>query len=260
MQTRRIKFLPSLVGLLLALIASAAGAQGYSNYLELRIYPVDETKQDRFLEFFEEHYLESQEVVGMRIWGQFKDLEASDRFVWLRGYRTMNERLAGLKQFYTSPVWMETGRVAVSMLTGRAQHVHFLEPASEADAFGSDWYRPLLVSELAVDADPGILVALVFQIEGELDGVLRAVRSSVVPTVHASGGRSIGLFRSSDQANNFPILPFIENEEVVVLFTTFASKEASQSAIASLDSSLPYLETFVLEPGERSRIRHREVQ
>lgn len=256
MNTRNRKLLLLLTAPLL-LITNTVTAQGYSTYLELRVYPVDETKQDRFLEFFEEHYLESQEVVGMRIWGQFKDLQAADRFVWLRGYRTMEERLAGLKQFYTSSVWMETGQTAVSMLTGRAQHVHFLEPVSQAEAFGSNWHRPLLVSEVTPETNPGILVAVVFRIEDELDELLATVRSVVVPDLQAAGGEPIGLFRSSKEPNNFPILPFIEDEEVVVLFSTFESTESYESALASIDPSLPYLETFLLEPGRRSRIRHR---
>ena len=76
--------------------AMSLADSSYSNFLELRIYPVHEDKRDRFLEFFEEHFLESQGVLGMRIWGQFRDLETPGNFVWLRGYRKMEERAAGL--------------------------------------------------------------------------------------------------------------------------------------------------------------------
>ena len=64
----------------------------HSSYLELRIYKSLEGQRDRFLSYFEEHYLESQEATGMRIWGQFHDLGTPSQFVWLRGYRDMESR------------------------------------------------------------------------------------------------------------------------------------------------------------------------
>jgi len=79
-----------------AVAAAIEPDTGYSSYLELRIYQTRDGQRDRFLHHFEEHYLESQEEVGMRIWGQFRDLTAPDQFVWLRGYRTMDERQTGL--------------------------------------------------------------------------------------------------------------------------------------------------------------------
>ena len=107
--------------LLLAVSAtSVSQAQSFSNFLELRIYTTKPEARDRFLDFFEEHYLESQEVLGMRIWGQFRDLETPTHFVWLRGYRSMEERKEGLMAFYTSPMWQETGVEVGQMLAAQA--------------------------------------------------------------------------------------------------------------------------------------------
>ncbi len=227
---------------------------GYSSFVELRVYSIQEPSRDRFLEFFEEHYLESQEVFGMRIWGQFRDLDAPDHFVWLRGYQNMEQRQAGLQQFYTSPVWAETGPEAVSMLSVGAGRVHFLEPASAADGFAADAKRPLLLSEVPAGVSPGILVAEVFPVEGNVAAVVETVRSSVVPYYENSGGNILGLFRSSDQPNNFPLMPFSE-ETVAVLFTSFEGREQYSAAIESWQSPLPR-ETLELEPGRRSRLRH----
>ena len=241
---------------LFATLAGAAQATDLSNYLELRIYPVQEGRQERFLEFFEEHYLESQEVLGMRIWGQFRDLDNAGHFVWLRGYDNMEDRLSGLQRFYTSPLWFETGSEAVSMLAGRARHVHFLEPVSPEDGFEANTMRPLLASEDAAADARGLLVATVFRAEGEVEPLVETVRSTVAPVFEAAGGRQLGLFRSSAEPNNFPMLPFIEDETVVVLFTSFDSRERYESV--ALSEEMPEVfETFVLEPGRRSRLRHR---
>jgi hypothetical protein len=243
------------LGLSIAL-TGAAKSSDYSNYVELRIYPVQEGRQERFLEFFEEHYLESQEVLGMRIWGEFRDLDNTGHFVWLRGYDNMDERLSGLQKFYTSPLWFETGSEAVSMLAGRARHVHFLEPVSSEEGFDANTMRPLLASEDAAADARGLLVATVFRAEGEVELLIETVRSTVAPAFEAAGGRQLGLFRSSAEPNNFPMLPFIEDETVVVLFTSFENRERYASVVLLEEMPEP-LETFVLEPGRRSRLRHR---
>jgi hypothetical protein len=229
---------------------------GYSSFIELRRYSIQEPSRDRFLEFFEEHYLESQEVFGMRIWGQFRDLEAPGQFVWLRGYQDMEQRRAGLEQFYTSPVWAETGPEAASMLNVGAGRVHFLEPVSTTDGFAADAKRPLLLSEVPAGISSGILVAEVFPVTGDVAAVVETVRSSVVPHYESSGGTILGLFHSSDQPNNFPLMPFIEDQTVVVLFTTFEGREQYSAVTESWQSPLPR-ETLVLEPGKRSRLPSR---
>ena len=228
---------------------------GYSSFVELRLYSIQEPSRDRFLEFFEEHYVESQEVFGMRIWGQFRDLETPGLFVWLRGYQDMEQRRAGLEQFYTSPVWAETGPEAISMLNPGAGRVHFLEPVSAADGFAADAKRPLLLSEVPAGVSSGILVVEVFPVEGNVAAVVETVRSSVVPHYENSGGSILGLFHSSDQPNNVPLMPFIEDQTVVVLFTTFEGREQYSAMTESWQSPLPR-ETLVLEPGRRSRLRH----
>ena len=89
---------------------------GYGRYLELRVYSTKENKRDPFLDYFEKYYLESQEEVGMRIWGQFGDLDEANHFVWLRGYRSMDERATGLMRFYTGELWNRTGQQVRDML------------------------------------------------------------------------------------------------------------------------------------------------
>ena len=99
-------------------------------------------------------------------------------------------------------------------------------------------------------------MAAVFQVEEEVEPLVDVVRSAVVPAFEAAGGSRLGLFRSSSETNNFPILPFIEDETVVVLFASFESRERFASVAFSEQAPAP-LETFVLEPGRRSRLRHR---
>jgi hypothetical protein len=52
---------------------------------------------------FEREFLDTQEATGMRVLGQFRDLDAPDRFVWLRGFPDMAQRRASLEAFYNGP-------------------------------------------------------------------------------------------------------------------------------------------------------------
>ncbi|MBA3583144.1 MAG: NIPSNAP family protein [Gemmatimonadetes bacterium] len=73
--------------------------------VELRQYTLHPGKRDVLIVLFDREFVESQEAVGMRIIGQFRDLDNPNRFVWLRGFRDMPSRAQALKDFYGGPVW-----------------------------------------------------------------------------------------------------------------------------------------------------------
>src|SRR5687767_14085568 len=59
--------------------------------VELRQYTLHPGQRDVLIELFEREFVETQEAEGMRIVGQFRDLDNPDRFVWLRGFPDMPE-------------------------------------------------------------------------------------------------------------------------------------------------------------------------
>lgn len=261
MVTRTFALWIAAMGVLCLTPMAAAAAEpepcGFSNFVEMRIYSTHEKERDRFMKFFEEHYLESQEVVGMRIWGQFLDLTTARHFVWLRGYRDFDARQEELMGFYMSPVWQETSPEVGTMLVS-AEHVHFLEPLGPEGCFAEDLARPSRYSSKPVETQRGVVVAQVFLVEDEpFSEVEQQVRDQIIPALEAQGATSLGLFRSSERPNNVPRLPFIEDETIVVWFASFASQASYEKALRSAKMSREPLEVFVLEPGQRSRLYHR---
>src|SRR3954451_8369173 len=102
------------IGLILAgaalMGAAPAGAatpalQGSFPLVELRQYTLHEGQRDVLINLFEREFIESQEALGMKVLGTFTDLDRPDRFVWLRGFKDMDSRLAGETSFYGGPVW-----------------------------------------------------------------------------------------------------------------------------------------------------------
>src|SRR5215510_9567490 len=77
----------------------------FSPVVELRQYTLRPGKRDTLIDLFERELVEAQEAVGMKIIGQFRDLDDPDRFVWLRGFPDMSTRGRALEAFYDGPVW-----------------------------------------------------------------------------------------------------------------------------------------------------------
>jgi hypothetical protein len=73
--------------------------------VELRQYTLHPGQRDVLIDLFDREFVESQEALGMKIIGQFRDLDNPNRFVWLRGFRDMPSRAQALKDFYGGPVW-----------------------------------------------------------------------------------------------------------------------------------------------------------
>ena len=71
--------------------------------VELRQYTLHPGQRDVLIDLFDREFVETQEAAGMRIIGQFRDLDHPDRFVWLRGFRDMTSRAKALTDFYGGP-------------------------------------------------------------------------------------------------------------------------------------------------------------
>jgi hypothetical protein len=72
---------------------------------ELRQYTLQPGQRDVLIELFDREFVETQEAVGMRVVGQFHDLDRADRFVWVRGFQDMTSRAKALADFYGGPAW-----------------------------------------------------------------------------------------------------------------------------------------------------------
>ena len=70
--------------------------------LELRNYLVRYGRRDEFINLFEENFVQSQNILGGYILGQYRIKGADDNFFWIRGFRDMPARYKFLNDFYIS--------------------------------------------------------------------------------------------------------------------------------------------------------------
>src|SRR3989442_14099753 len=67
--------------------------------VELRQYTLHPGKRDILIDLFDREFIEPQEAIGIKVIGQFRDVDDPDRFVWLRGFRDVASRAKALQDF-----------------------------------------------------------------------------------------------------------------------------------------------------------------
>jgi len=230
--------------------------------IELRQYLTNPGQRDVLIELFEREFVESQEAQGMTLIGQFRDLDAPDRFVWLRGFTDMEARKAALEGFYFGPVW-QAHRAAANATLLDNDDVLLLKPPVVAARFDLPPRQPY-----SVELPPaGLLTVTVQALDGPPDAGLAArFETEVRPALEAAGARVAGWMVSETRPNNFPRLPVREGEQVLVWIGRFADAAAyaehldlaSRAGLGDgfgVASTRGVIQRLRLAPTARSRLR-----
>ena len=228
--------------------------------LELRQYTLHPGLREDLVRLFDREFVEPQEALGMAVLGQFRDLDAPDRFVWLRGFTDMAARRQGLASFYGGPVW-QRHRIAANATMLDSDDVRLLRPAWPGAELRPWPSRP---SSAATGAAAGLLVALVIPLrEPASDAVLalaRGRRSDGV--VEGSHPTWTAWYATEPAPNDFPALPVREGPVLAAfaLFDGIARLDAAdawvrESAHRLRDHAASTPEVRRLLPTARSRTR-----
>jgi hypothetical protein len=231
--------------------------------LELRQYTLRPGKRDTLIELFDGTLAEPQEAAGMRLYGQFRDLDDDDRFVWLRGFPDMDARAAALGAFYGGLVWHEH-RAAANATMVDSDDVLLLRPAAGDTGFDLPAQLPDSVASSLVTVT---LYHLPPRAGDEFaDLFVREAR----PLLADLGAPPLACLRTEHSENNFPTLPVREGENVFAWVAAFADQDAHLEHVRLLGRStrwthdlLPLLtkqlargpEQLHLAPTARSRLR-----
>jgi hypothetical protein len=189
--------------------------------VELRQYALRPGRRDELIDLFDSKLVEPQEADGMSVIGQFRDLDRPDRFVWLRGFPSMDARRASLEAFYTGPVWKAHSKAANATML-ETDDVLLLRPASPDFAFRLDR------STRATDAcgeGPGLVTATILDLDGA--DPAQAVERVEPP----EGGSLLGCLVTEPSPNTFPALPVREDENVLVWFAGYRDRRALDLAL-----------------------------
>jgi len=191
--------------------------------IELRQYTLHPGQRDVLIELFEREFIAPQEALGLQVAGIFRELDAPDRFVWLRGFPDMASRPSRLAGFYDGPVWQRHRNAANATMID-SDDVLLLRPLGPDAQAGAAALVTATICRLhsAADAD-----ALAAQFERTLQEAWRT-----------AGAQWVVGFVTEATPNNYPRLPIREGEQVLVWLSGFAD-EVTQRHHATQIAALP---------------------
>lgn len=183
---------------------------------EFRNYTMRPGRRDALIELFEREFVETQEAMGLRVVGTFRNADDPDRFVWIRGFADMQTRAAALEAFYTSEIW-RTHRNAANATMIDSDDVLLLRPEA-GSALPDD--RPPIGSQGATDA---IIVATTYFLhpQSEQDFASFFARE-VAPALSVP---PFATFATEHSPNSYPRLPVRENETVFLTLARFDNRD-----------------------------------
>ncbi|HEX5682850.1 MAG TPA: NIPSNAP family protein [Ideonella sp.] len=210
--------------------------------IELRRYRTQLGRRDELIALFEREFIESQEAVGMRLPGLFREPAEPDRFTWLRGFADMASRAAGLKAFYFGPVWQDFRNAANATIVD-SDDVLLLRPSPGLPA--------LAPAERA--ASPRPWRAIVLPLAEPAGDDLRAwIDTHWLSSLRQAGAEDLGVFETEFAENNFPRLPVRTDGPVLMLLAAWPGG----ASVPGLDTLAPWLRAeplvLQLEPTARS--------
>lgn len=219
------------------LSGEAAGTRAVADAIfELRNYTLRPGRRDELITLFEREFVESQERAGASILGTFRDIDAADHFVWLRGFSGMAARKDSLTAFYTGPVW-QAHRDSANATMLDSDNVHLLHRLGGALRVAA--HRP---GTTAADEARSMFAIDTYALAGRDENELARLA--------AQDGHAVATFATERSANNFPRLP-VRDDVVLVVMRRF---EAEQPVPPVSDLPAPVV-TLRLRPTRRSLLR-----
>ncbi|WP_129791444.1 NIPSNAP family protein [Sphingosinicella sp. CPCC 101087] len=206
--------------------------------VELRQYKIVPGRRDAFIALFDRAFVESQEAEGMRLIGQFRDLDDPDRFVWLRGFADMAARRRALEHFYSGPVWQAHRGEANPMLEDN-DNVLLLRPAWPGAGFT---LAPRPAANSDEGADGFVVATILYLWKPPEEGFTEFFRTQVRPALESAGIPVLAVLEPERAPNDFPRLPVRSDERLLVWFTRFESETARDELIVRLGASADWRE------------------
>ncbi|HEX6966405.1 MAG TPA: NIPSNAP family protein [Gemmatimonadaceae bacterium] len=205
--------------------------QRHATAVELRQYALHPGQRETLVELFDHEFVETQEAVGIEVIAQFRDIDRSDVFTWLRGFPDMASRAVSLRAFYDGPVWARH-RDAANATMISSDNVWLLRPARPGSGFTIAGGRPPIGAR-AIPAE--LVVATIYTLTASAAPTFAEwFEREMTPRLVAAGGRPIASFETEPSVNTYPRLPVREGEHAFVWFARFTDTAAYDRHLETL--------------------------
>jgi hypothetical protein len=195
--------------------------------LELRNYILKPGKRDDFINYFEKHFITSQNILGGYVLGQFRIKDAGNRFLWFRGFSDMNSRSIYLPEFYRkSPVWQKF-KAGANELIADNDDVHLLKPLNDTGINTNSFARHKGI----------VVVDYYIANDSQLDQLINLYKTKYAPYLQSIGVNNSSLWVSEPAANDYPSLPVIQDKNLLVVITFYKNEAEYQSKLKLAESN-----------------------
>jgi len=226
--------------------------------IELRRYRLHPEKREELISLFDHQLIETQEEAGMRVVGQFRDIDNPDAFVWLRQFESMEARATALETFYCGPTWQRYSAQANATMRN-SDNVLLLRPWQTEENLPRLQRRPA-PGTIVVFGSLFVCSICYLKPSGE-SAFGDFFEQKVKPEILKAGAEIVGVMASEHSRNTWPRLPVREGENVFVWLSRFShvgdyaiytgrleQSDTWRNAVASK------LDTFLWRPVETSRL------
>lgn len=199
--------------------------------IELRNYLLKRGKRDAFINFFEKHFISTQEERSGFPLGQYRILNEPERFFWIRGFYDIKNRSTFLPTFYYSDFWKQHRNTANEMIANN-DHVHLLHPlilnhdtlvAGAIDRGLLNSYNRLAVIE--------------FYTANEKQNKLKQLfANAYIPLLHSCGITDFTVWESELTVNDFPALPVFQDKNLLVTITFYKDEQEYRDKMELLEN------------------------
>jgi hypothetical protein len=199
--------------------------------IELRNYLLKPGTRDEFINYFKNHFIDSQKSMGAAVPAMFTIKNEPDRFFWIRGFDNMNQRSQFLPAFYGGEVWKKFGPAANDMML--------------------EWHNVYLVKPLAdkvasFENKEGIYVVDFYRsIDKELGPLIHLFNNEWIPLHVLKNITNATLWVSETELNDFPRLPVYQHEDLLIVITHYRNEDKYQSMQKNLTTSYKKMTTAI---------------
>lgn len=202
--------------------------------LELRNYLIKPGERDRFIKYFENHFIDSQIELGSYPIGQFTVEGEPDKFFWIRGFADMQSRLNFLDAFYVrGAVWKQFGPEANEMLLDWTD-VYLLRPLGDAKRT-QDSAKTINSGEFE-KLKSVVTIDFYFAKNNRLDDLINLFQADYIPFLDSQKINDTMLFVSEMAENDFPRLPVIQDKNLLVTISSYENEADYRAKSERIDS------------------------
>ena len=224
--------------------------------IEFRRYTTVTGKREQFVRYFETLFPEAFQQLGAMALGQFAERGNDNGFIWLRGFRSHEDRAIANAAFYYGPVWKEHKSTLNGLMTD-SDNVLLLRPLSPERGVP---VLPAVDPVREAQGAQGVAIAILCTPKPGCMDKFAALAEPSFRRYSEAGVREAGVLVTLDAANNFPQLPVRSDGPHLLWLGVADSDEAlaparDVRALVATDLLRAPPEVIILHPTPRSRLR-----